>query len=143
MNEVYKRLQNKLEALISEAHNILDTESPKSFEDKQAYRLVQNLMDELDGVNDRIKYIALPAIEGKLRENDSGKFELFDKTGKYVTYFSCGSRIEICDPDDGTWYLGRVEHKCEDGRRGYYFCGSCFGAPFLYNGMRARIRREY
>lgn len=143
MNESFSRFQSKLSSLISEAKKIIDNETPKGFENKRAYRQIENLKDEMESALYELEYISRPAIEGKLREMDNEKFEFIDKNGKYVTYFSCGSRIEVYDPDEDEWHIGRVEHKRENGTSGYYFYCSYLGHPFLYTGMRARIRRDY
>lgn len=115
----------------------------KSFEDKQAYNILENIIGEMEAAVDRLKRYSLPTIEGKLREMDNGKFELLDDSGKYITYFSCGSMIECYCYDEyeeeNRWFSGRVEYKSENDQRGYYFSGA--DRPFLYTGMRARIRR--
>lgn len=140
--KVYNDFKNKLSLLVSEAQQIIDVECPKSFEGKQSYRIVEDLQDELETALYELDYISKPAIEGKLHEMDNGKFELIDDNSKYGAYFSCGSRIEIYDPETGKWHIGRVEHKMENDRQGYYFrCGD-MDNPYLYTGMTARIRRN-
>jgi hypothetical protein len=142
MEEKYLRFKNKLSAFVSEAKSIVENDSPKNFEDRQAYRIINQIYDDADLLLDKLEYLSKPAIEGKLREMDNEKFELISNS-KSIAYFSCGSRIEIFDPEENEWHLGRVEHRRDDNGNGYYFFCSSMGHPFLYTGMRARIRRDY
>lgn len=118
----------------------------KSFEDKKAYYILDNVIEEIDMAIGKLKRFSLPAIEGKLQEDpDREKFELIrSDTGKGVGYlFSCGDYLEVYDHESDEWYVGRVEHGDFNGHRGYYFYCNDLKHPFLYTGMRARIRREY
>jgi len=142
MDERYLRFKNKLSAIVSEAKDIVDKESPKDYENKQAYRIANQIYDEVDVLLDKLEYLSKPAIEGKLREMDNEKFELVS-AGKYISYFSCGSRIEVYDPEEKEWHLGRVEHRSGQDGSGYYFFCRSMGNPFLFTGMQARIRRDY
>lgn len=142
MDERYLRFKGNLSTIISQAKSIVENESPKSFEDKQAYRIINQIYDDVDLLLDKLEYLSKPFIEGKLREMDNEKFELISN-GKSVAYFSCGSRIEIYDPEENEWNLGRIEHRRDDNGNGYYFFCSSMGHPFLHTGMRARIRRDH
>lgn len=142
MDERYLRFQSKLAAVVAEARGIVETGSSKGFENRLAYRTINKLYEEADLLLDKLEYLSKSAIEGKLYEMDNEKFELITSEGKSITHFSCGSRIEVFDPEENEWHLGRVEHKREGTNQGYYFCCSSMGNPFLYTGMKARIRRD-
>lgn len=146
MNNSYRKALSKLEIAKSDIESLWNEgqkSNNKSFEDKQANRILENIIEEIDTSAYKLKRFTMPVIEGTLREADNGKFELYDDNGKYVTYFSCGSPIECYLYDDyeesNVWYPGRVEHKSENGVKGYYFVGP--DNPYLYNGMKARIRQ--
>lgn len=132
--------KSDIEKLYSEAQKA----DEKSFEDREAYIIVENFLENLDIVEHRLKRLSLPTVEGQLQEDkELGKFELirFD-TGKSIGWqFSCGDYLEVYD-DDGEWYQGRVEHTTKNGTTGYYFYNSDLNHPFLCTGMRCRIRRE-
>jgi hypothetical protein len=142
MNECFSRFQTSLSTLISQAEIIVADETPKGFENRRAYRVIEKLKDEIETALHELEYISMPAIEGKFREMDNEKFELVDQRGKYITHFSCGSRVEVYDPDEDKWHIGRVEHRMDNDGQGYYFVCGVMGNPFLYTGMRARIRRN-
>lgn len=142
MDEKYLLFKNLLAEVVSEAKSIIENELPNSFEDRQAYRSIQQTHDEIDTLLDNLEYMSKPAIEGVLHEMDNEKFELIDRIGNQVAYFSCGSRIEVYDPVEKKWHLGRVEHKSDNDISGYYFCCRAMEHPFLQTGMRARIRRS-
>lgn len=70
--------------------------------------------------------------EGYLREMPNGRFELLDKKGKQITYFTCGSPIQIYYGNE--WIEGRIE---ADREGNYYFYGA--DKPYLHSGMKARL----
>ncbi|MCX7843236.1 MAG: DUF5348 domain-containing protein [Clostridia bacterium] len=142
MDNNYLKLNNQLTNLKADLQKLIDTGSTKSFEDKIAYGYIESLFDSVDMAIYKIEHFSKPTIEGTLHENASGKFDLLDRSGKYITYFSCGSPIECFIEEDGEkqWIAGRVEHTTKNGNSGYYFYGG--DKPFLHNGMRARIRKD-
>lgn len=74
---------------------------------------------------------------GYLYENRStGRYELFDDDYEYITYFTCGDRIEIYFGDEG-YSKGRIEHSLD--MEGYYFFGDNGEKKYIYNGMPARV----
>lgn len=114
---------------------------PRSFEDAAAYNIVENIIESLDKAIDRLKRYSLPTIEGKLIEDkERNKFELVRDNGKGLGwFFSCGDYLEVFN--DGEWYSGNVEHTTRNDYTGYYFYNSDLQHPFLYEGMRVRIRK--
>lgn len=92
----------------------------------------------------QLKRLSLPAIEGKLQEQENEKFELIrNDNGKSIGYqFSCGSYLEVWNDEEKEWQAGRVEHTTKNGHSGYYFVCSDMENPFLYTGMKARVRKE-
>lgn len=109
----------------------------KNFEDKKAYRVLYSLKTELESAVEELETLSKSVLEGKLQENEYGKFELIDESGQSVKTFSCGSYIEVYSDEEHEWYRGRVEHT--DGH--YYFYSLELEHPDLYTGMKARIRR--
>lgn len=84
-------------------------------------------------------------IEGKLQEDTDGeKFELIrSDTGRGLGWqFSCSDYLEAWDDEEKEWRAGRVEHTARNGYTGYYFHNSDMEHPFLYTGMKVRIRQE-
>lgn len=75
--------------------------------------------------------------EGYLNLNESGRYELLDEQGNYLTYFTCGELIDIYDPDKEEWLQGRIEHN--DNYNGYYFFNPNGRHRSLWNGVKARI----
>lgn len=148
MNSNYLKALDKLnfaksdiEKLIEEGHK-----AGNSFEDKQAYRILEAIIEKIDDAAYRLKRFSLPCIEGKLLEDkDREKFELIrkDNGNGLGWFFSCGDYLEVFDKETGEWYPGRVEHTTKDGVTGYYFCCSYMDDPFLYTGMVCRIRKQY
>ena len=140
MHPNYLKAVYKLKSAMSDIKELMESADRKTFEDKIAYRYLEELTEKMDIAADRIEHYSRPAKEGTLREMDNEKFELLDKNGKHVRSFSCGSPIECFIEYDGEaeWYGGRVEHTTRDGYSGYYFYGG--DKPFLYTGMRARVR---
>ncbi len=108
-----------------------------TFEDEMICRKLEGLVEKMDDVVYAIEHYSKPTREGTLRNREDGKFDLIDDGGKSIDYFSCGSSIECELEYDGEleWFAGRVEYR--DG--GYYFYGA--DKPYLYTGMKARIRR--
>lgn len=147
MNNSYLRALGKLTLAKSDIEKLWEdgqTEG-KSFEDKQAYYILESIIEELDTAAYKLKRYSLPAIEGKLQEDkDREKFELIrNDTGRGLGwFFSCGDYLEVWDDEEKEWYPGRVEHTTREGTKGYYFHNSDLGHPFLYTGMKARVRKE-
>lgn len=109
----------------------------KNFEDKKANRVLFNLKIEVESAVDELETLSKSVLEGRLKENEYGKFELIGETGRSVKTFSCGSYIEVYSDEGHQWYRGRVEH---DNGHYYFYCHE-LGNPDLYTGMKARIRR--
>jgi hypothetical protein len=116
----------------------------KSFENREANQIVDNLISTLDRFRDRLKRISLPVVEGRLQEQENNKFNLIRSgTSKSIGYnFSCGSYLEVWDNEEKEWQSGSVEHTTKNGQTGYYFINSDMGNPFLYTGMKARVRKD-
>jgi hypothetical protein len=95
-----------------------------------AGRLLERLTELLDEELKEIEHYTRPTREGKLGENDYGKFELGDRT------FSCGSPLEVFI--DGEWWHGRVE--ATDGQYYFYNEQDRDLSPNLYRGMTVRVR---
>lgn len=147
MNINYLKALDKLTFAKTDIENLWleGQKEGKSFEDRQAYYILENIIDSIDSAAYKLKRFSLPAIEGKLLEDtDREKFELIrqDNGSGLGWFFSCGDYLEVYDQDTGEWYTGRVEHTTRDGITGYYFCNAYLGNPFLYTGMRARVRKE-
>lgn len=145
MNNNYLKIIDKIELLKEEIENLSRSAEHKTYEDKEAYHIVENLADQLDTIVYKLKRLSWPAIEGKLQEDpERGKFELIrNDTGRGIGWqLSCGSYLEVYDEDTGEWYPGRVEHTTKNGCTGYYFVNGELDSPFLYTGMHVRIRRE-
>lgn len=147
MNSSYLKALDKLTFAKSDIERLWEEgqKEGKSFEDKRAYYILENIIESLDTAVYKLKRYSWPAIEGKLLEDkEREKFELIrEDNGKSIGYmFSCADYLEVYDQDTGEWYAGRVEHTTRDGRTGYYFYCSDLDNPFLYTGMRARVRKE-
>lgn len=145
MNINYLKALDKLNFTKSDVENLWE-EAQKSkengFENKQAYYIIENILEDLATAVHKLKRLSLPVEEGRLFEDsERGKFELVKNNGKSVGwFFSCGDYLEVFW-DDGEWYPGRIEHTTRNGQSGYYFYNSELGHPFLYSGMKARTRR--
>ncbi len=147
MNTSYLKAIDKITLAYSDINRLWEDGQLvcKSFEDKEAYAILEDLLERMDMAAYRLKRFASPAIEGKLQEDPvRKKFELIQSdTGKGVGYqFSCGDYLEIWDDEEKEWRAGRVEHTSRDGYAGYYFFCPGMGNPFLYTGMKARIRQK-
>lgn len=147
MNIHYLKAIDKLIFAKSDIEKLFEQgqEVGKSFEDKEAYYILENIIEKMDTAAFRLKRLSLPSIEGKLQEDcERKKFELIRQdTGKGLGwFFSCGDYLEVFDPETDEWYSGRVEHTTRDSTTGYYFVNNEIGNPFLYTGMRVRIRKE-
>jgi len=145
MNNNYLKAMDKLSFAKSDIEKLFEEAQKakeRSFEDRAAYNIIENIIERLDTAIDRLKRYSLPTIEGRLIEDrDRSKFELVRDNGKGLGwFFSCGDYLEVFD--DGEWYSGRVEHTTKNDYTGYYFYNSDLEHPFLYEGMRVRIRRE-
>ena len=137
MDNVYHKSKEKLENFIYGMKKMVEQAPSKTFEDEMICRKLEGLVEKMDDVVYAIEHYSKPAREGTLRKIENGKFDLIDAGGKSIAYFSCGSSIECELEYDGEleWFAGRVEYR--DG--GYYFYGA--DKPYLYNGMKARVRR--
>lgn len=144
MNVNYLKALDKLRSAKSYLEGLFKT-APEgdwdemSFDDRKAYHILENIVDDLEKAVNKLEYFSLPVIEGVLEEDTyRQKFDLIrDDNGEGLGYqFSCGSSLEVYDNDNKTWCAGRVEHS--DGR--YYFYNSSLEHPALYTGMRVRVR---
>lgn len=68
---------------------------------------------------------------------DTGRYELLDDDFNYITYFTCGERLEVHFINDG-WIKGRIEHMESMG--GYYFLSDNDKKYYLYDGYAARVK---
>lgn len=147
MNINYLKALDKLNFTKSDIEKLWEeAQKPneKSFENGQAYCIIENIMESLDMAVYKLKRLSLPVKQGRLVEDTSrGKFDLIQDNGRDLGgwLFSCGDYLEVLG-DDGEWYSGRVEHTSRNGQTGYYFYNSELDHPFLYTGMKARVRRE-
>jgi hypothetical protein len=131
MDTKYTEARWLIESVKSNLERTLKDASTKTLEDRKAYNIIDNLIQELDSTIWTIKHYSKRTIEGHIYENSRGRFELKDNE------FTCGCPIEIYDEEEKEWYTGRVEHTTE---KGYYFYCSDMGNPSLNEGMRVRIR---
>jgi Domain of unknown function (DUF5348) len=138
----YLKARDEMSCIKDKLDNLLKEAKTKSFEDEIVYNYMYGVIENLETVIEKIDHFSKPTIEGTLREAENGKFELFDEMGKHIRCFSCASSIECYVEYDGEmqWVAGRVEHTTRNGESGYYFLGA--DKPFLYTGMKARIRTE-
>lgn len=139
-SERLERAKTDIKSLWEEGQN-----DNKGFENKQAYRILENIIENMDTAVYKLKRYSMEAIEGELLEDSYlDKFELIrNDNGKGIGYsFSCGDYLEVFDNESGEWYAGRVEHTTRNGVTGYYFYCNELGHPFLYGGLRARVRRD-
>lgn len=132
MDVNYLNARDKIHHLKNELERIIDKADCKGMENNDCYRLLESLTEELDSAERSIDYYSRPVKEGRLIELDNGRFEICDME------LTCGSSLEIYDDEEEEWATGRVEHTSRNGQEGYYFYGS--NKPFLYEGMKARIR---
>lgn len=137
MDMNYLKSINKLTYTLYAIEKRMNEGPLKGFEDKKAYGVLYCLKIELESAVNELETLSRPALEGKLQENEYGKFELIDENGQSVRTFSCGCYIEVYSDEEREWYCGRVEHT--DGHY-YFFCPE-LEHPVLYTGMKARIRR--
>jgi len=143
----YLKIIDKLSFAKSDIEDLFEKgqSGEKGFENRQAYYIVENILEELDTAFYKLKRFSSPAIEGRLQE-DTGleRFELIRKdNGKSLGwFFSCGDYLEVYDPESEEWYTGRVEHTTRDGQKGYYFYNRDLDNPFLCTGMVCRVRKQ-
>jgi len=148
MNINYLKALDKLnfaKSDIEKLWNEADEASSISFEDKEAYFIIENIIERIDTAVHQLKRLSLPAIEGKLQEDTvHEKFELIRKdNGQGLgRFFNCGDYLEVYDQETGEWQTGRVEHTTRNGQSGYYFYNNYMVNPFLYTGMKARVRND-
>lgn len=75
---------------------------------------LESIMEEIERVSLRIRYLELPIkAKGLLTLNDNGRYEI---DGREMT---CGSPLEYYDKDFGSWCSSRVEHNGNN----YYIVG--------------------
>jgi hypothetical protein len=76
MDYIYLKAADSIERLKCELKNELDkvieTGNLKELENGEAYRIIENLLIEMDRVTDTIKYLNKPVKEGILIEQDNG-----------------------------------------------------------------------
>lgn len=136
----YLKIRDTLKIALADVKKYYKNAPTKTFEDKQAILIVENIIPEIETAVERIEYYSKPVIEGCLKQMKSGRFDLINSEGRSLKTFTCGSNIELYNFEDNTWYPGRVEHTTRDGYTGYYFYNMDLNDPFLDDGMRARIR---
>lgn len=136
MDISYLKAIDRVKFAAADIQKLLETAPVKTFEDKQAYSIFESLSADLQSAISTAERFARPAIEGKLQEMGSGKFELVSGSGKSIACFSSGSPLEVFSQEEGKWFSGRVEHK----NSYYYFYCTDLDHPALFTGMKARIR---
>jgi hypothetical protein len=143
MNDAYKLLKYDFENLKEKLEKLIDYPPKGGFEEKIVYSDCQNVIDKLQDAICDIEHYSKPVAEGKPRKMGNDKFELINSKGMQIRHFSCGSSIECMVEIEGEklWASGRVEYTSKDDYEGYYFYCRAAGHPFLYDGMKARIRK--
>ena len=144
MNINYSKAKDEMRSLKGNLDKVLQDAPAKSFEDGIAFRSLENIIEQLDTAIWKIEHFSKTVVEGRLHEMENGKFELIDSNGESVRSFSCGNAIECFVEYEGDmqWFSGRVEHTTKNGIAGYYFYFPDADNPFLYEGMRSRIRKD-
>jgi len=135
MNRVYKQATEVIRGARIDIESILDAPGVdnKTAEDREAYSLLNDIMERMTIAEGFLEYLQKPTEEGTLEEDPlRRKFYVSFDNGKEGHMLSCGSPLELLIDEE--WEIGRVEAK--DGN--YYFYGE--GRPYLCKGMRARIR---
>lgn len=148
-NNLYTKHKAQISLLADKLSDALDKlpyySENETMEEKMIRESIENVVEKLRDLEHTMEYFSKPTKIGYLRENSTGKFEIDFDNGENSYPLSCGNRLEVyyedsyCDegnPKD--WYAGRVEYQLRNGQSGYYFYGP--GKPFLYNGMKVRVR---
>ena len=138
MHSNFFKAQSLINKLKSELKQLSDIENLKGLENLEAYSSIDHLIDELSAAERTLSYLNMPTKEGTLQESSDGKFFIVFTDGSESYSLGCGHSLELYS--DGEWLIGRVEHRRTTGQDGYYFYGD--QKPFLYSGMRARLRAE-
>jgi hypothetical protein len=134
MDVNYLNARDKISSLKSYLEGMLDKADYKSsMENRSCYSEIERLTEELDDVIRSIEYYSRPVEEGRLIELSNGRFEICDRE------LHSGSALEVYDEEESEWVAGRVEHRRGSDGEGYYFYG-LDNKPFLFEGMKARIR---
>lgn len=101
-----KTVYQKLDTILKECCRT----TGESLEDREVYRELENLADEINSTIRHIEYYERPVIEGKLQQrSNNDRYNLIDQNGKDRFEFTCGNGIEVYDPESEEWYVGRVE----------------------------------
>lgn len=132
MDVNYLNARDKISYLKGDLEKILDKADYKGMENRACYSEIERLQEALDDAIRSIEYYSRPVREGKLIALPNGRFEICDRE------LTSGSSLEIYHEEEKEWVAGRVEYRRTDEKEGYYFYGD--DKPFLYEGMRARIR---
>ena len=73
---------------------------------------------------------------GYLKLRLDGRYEMVNENNNYITYFTCGDKLELWDCDKEKWLIGVVEHKYNVG---YYLLLDNGKGIELYNGAKVRV----
>ena len=73
---------------------------------------------------------------GYLKLRLDGRYEMVNENNNYITYFTCGDRLELWDNSQEKWLIGVVEHKYNCG---YYLLLDNGKGIELYNGAKVRV----
>lgn len=143
MDKLYYRALDDITRALTAVKAVMDDAPAKMPEDIAAYRVMETLSDQLDRAKCNLNYLATPTKEGRLREENNGKFCVVYNDGTESYPLSCSSSLEIPDPEEDPeenqgWLIGRVEGRMTDQGNQYYFYGGA--KPALHEGMRARKR---
>ena len=126
-----------MEDLRYKLKKILSTAPVETVENTEAYRALENTMENLEDNIKTIKYFSKEARAGALRELDNGKYEIHFNDGAISYPLSCGSSLEVYIND--VWIAGRVEHS---NSKGGYYLHDGEENPALYQGLKVRKRGE-
>lgn len=141
MDTTYKRALSEIESTKDRLKKLYDSAPTDKFEDKEACRVLENIMGKLESAGMSLKYYNLNAKTGYLVKQENDKYHIEYDEGDESWQLSCGSPLEAYLDDfeeegEKCWYVGRVEYDWK--KQNYYFVGP--GSPELYTGMRVRKR---
>ena len=73
---------------------------------------------------------------GYLKLRIDGRYDMESEEGRYITYFTCGDRLELWDSNKEKWLSGVVEYKYNVG---YYLLLDNNVGIELYKGAKVRV----
>lgn len=99
MNINYLKALNKLTVSVIDIEKSINNTNIESFEDKQACRLFENVLEDMKLVTLKIKYYSKTPIIGVLHELPNGRFDI---KGHELT---CGSSLEVFQKSSANGFL--------------------------------------